>query len=442
MGQTLRGEVRRFPPARPLFGDRVGTDQWLSWSLGLLFALTLWGMYAQIRQGAAWRKQIQDVQLHARSQRLRRFGVHELHEAATAPPAANSGLGVIWAFFSRLRPRGRALTPSELSLMALEVSSRLRAGGGMAAAWEQTWKRNSDGPFEGIEVSGAPKNLVGKHTETQSRLRPANWWRVVAAGRRSDLAESGAGSIVAACRFSYLSGAPMADVLEQVAEGLVQATRGRDAQDRAFAGPRLAARVLTSLPFLAVAATALLGLGPIAWFLGGGIGTAALLGGLTLSAAGHMVSQGMIARARERTKDKMEATILCDLAAAGLAAGAAIPAVLKSLGRARADAEWVRISEELVMGSPWNEAWDPEPAGAHLLRQGLQVGWEEGVSPLSLLAHLSKETRERHVAAAEDEAARLGVKLVIPLGLFLLPAFVLLGLLPAIFALIGGQSLL
>lgn len=344
--------------------------------------------------------------------------------------------------FPNLKMLDRTHSPNDLALMALEVSSRLRAGGNLASAWEQTWNRNGKDSFQGIEVSGAPKNLLATQSSKSGGVHGRTWQRFVRAADRLDLAESGSAAIVAACRFSFLSGAPLADVLEQVAEGLVQATRGREAQDRAFTGPRLAARVLTSLPFLAIVLGELLGLGSVAWFFAGGIGTAALVCGLTLSAMGHLISQGMIARARERTKDEMEATILCDLAGAGLTAGASIPAVLKSLGRARGDKEWVRISEELVMGSTWAEAWDPLPARAHLLRRGLQVGWEEGVSPLILLTHLAAESRERHVALAEEEAARLTVKLVIPLGLFLLPAFVFLGILPAVFALMNGQSIL
>ena len=45
--------------------------------------------------------------------------------------------------------------------------------------------------------------------------------------------------------------------------------------------------------------------------------------------------------------------------------------------------------------------------------------------------------RERHVRALEA-AARLGVRLVLPLGLCYLPAFVLVGLVPVIVSMAAG----
>lgn len=403
----------------------------------MLALLIVVGVFEQLVDRRRLRGEIENRRQWSWRRRASRVGVEFTQESLA--DQKRKGMAIRQYVLVKGGGSQRLPNPSDLALMALEVSSRLRAGGDLHSVWQQTWCRHGHGGFAGLEISGAPKNLLTNIGEN----RPGWYLRLSSLSReQSDLSRSGSAAIVTSCRFSFLSGAPLATVLEKVAEGLTQATSAREAQNRAFAGPKLAAQVLTALPFVAVAAGQMLGLASVSWFFDGGVGTVVLFLGLALSAAGHVVSQRMIARARERSRDEMEATILCDLAGAGLQAGTSIPGVLRALGQAQADESWSRVAGELVMGSPWEVAWDPPPPRSSLLERGLQLGWEEGVSPLMLLVHLATESRKRHVAMAEEEAARLSVKLVIPLGLFLLPAFVFLGILPAVFGLINGQSII
>ena len=63
------------------------------------------------------------------------------------------------------------------------------------------------------------------------------------------------------------------------------------------------------------------------------------------------------------------------------------------------------------------------------------------MSPTPLLEQVADDARRRSITQAKEVAERLSVKLAIPLGLLLLPSFVLLGLVPIVFSLIGTQTI-
>lgn len=72
------------------------------------------------------------------------------------------------------------------------------------------------------------------------------------------------------------------------------------------------------------------------------------------------------------------------------------------------------------------------PAGRAMTMAGLA-----GVPPTPLLTSAAAELRRAEEARLEVAAARLGVRLVLPLGLAFLPAFVLLTVLPIVLGLAG-----
>lgn len=65
-----------------------------------------------------------------------------------------------------------------------------------------------------------------------------------------------------------------------------------------------------------------------------------------------------------------------------------------------------------------------------------------GFPPTPLLEQVAGDSRRKTVSQAKESAERLAVKLAVPLGLLLLPSFVLLGLVPIVFSLLGSQTLL
>jgi len=137
-----------------------------------------------------------------------------------------------------------------------------------------------------------------------------------------------------------------------------------------------------------------------------------------------------------------------------------LPDALRVVGEAVGGAAGrglVTAGAALVLGAGWDEAWASAAAGSsHPGGRGsarshaadapllgvvagcLRPAWEQGAAPATAL----RAARDRHDREAEaravEAAERLAVRVVVPLGLCLLPAFVLLGLVPAVVALGSG----
>lgn len=131
----------------------------------------------------------------------------------------------------------------------------------------------------------------------------------------------------------------------------------------------------------------------------------------------------------------VDAAVACDLLAAVLGSGASVPRALAALGEAVAGAGGERhviASRILRLGGSWEEACRDLGAPAYL--EPLRLAWVEGIAPGPLLRAAAAQVRFRRTAAAREAAERLAVRLVLPLGLCLLPAFVLMGLVPVVIA--------
>ncbi|WP_089775973.1 type II secretion system F family protein [Ruania alba] len=145
-----------------------------------------------------------------------------------------------------------------------------------------------------------------------------------------------------------------------------------------------------------------------------------------------------------RADTHVDEAVLLDLAGAALGAGASVPTVLDALGHALPVAHGeplLRVVAALRLGASWDEAWQAggDPVPVHPLRSALGPAWRDGVDPGPLLAQAAATIRARRGSRAREAAARLGVRLVLPLGICLLPAFVLLGLMPVLLS--TGSSL-
>src|SRR5659263_742093 len=84
---------------------------------------------------------------------------------------------------------------------------------------------------------------------------------------------------------------------------------------------------------------------------------------------------------------------------------------------------------------------DPRAGVADDLRpiaECLEAAWVQGAAPGPALRARAGVIRRDRRRSAREAAGRLGVHLVLPLGLCLLPAFVLLGLVPVLVSLASG----
>ncbi|MDR2703353.1 MAG: type II secretion system F family protein [Cellulomonadaceae bacterium] len=133
--------------------------------------------------------------------------------------------------------------------------------------------------------------------------------------------------------------------------------------------------------------------------------------------------------------------IVLELLATALSVGVAIPRALAATGQAIGGATGIdlkRAGRRLEFGSDWREAWEDAPPSFAIISDALRPAWEEGAAATDALRAAGQAARSAHQDAARVTAGKLGVRLVLPLGLCLLPAFVLIGLVPMLLSLGTG----
>ncbi len=133
---------------------------------------------------------------------------------------------------------------------------------------------------------------------------------------------------------------------------------------------------------------------------------------------------------------------LCALLGAAVRSGLDVRSALDHVGRfADGDGASLReVASALASGVPWEEAWSVAPARLSPIGRALGPAWARGASPVDALEALGDSTLARARAAGDAAAAELGVRLALPLALCLMPAFVLVGIVPLIIA-VGGAAL-
>ena len=147
--------------------------------------------------------------------------------------------------------------------------------------------------------------------------------------------------------------------------------------------------------------------------------------------------------------------LLLDLMDVALSTGASLPRALAAVGSAvggDSGEGLTRASASLLLGSSWRSAWPnsgsrpwPGPGsgsgsapGVADVADALEASWTTGSAPGPALRARADQLRRRRRARARSAAGVLGVRLVLPLGLCFLPAFVLLGLVPMVLSLAAG----
>ncbi|MGN8244847.1 type II secretion system F family protein [Cellulomonas soli] len=132
--------------------------------------------------------------------------------------------------------------------------------------------------------------------------------------------------------------------------------------------------------------------------------------------------------------------LLLELVDAALGTGAALPRALEAVAAALPGTQGEdlrRVASALALGASWPTAWTHAP-DLRDVEQALAVSWSTGAAAGPTLRAAADRLRRDARSEAREAAARLGVHLVLPLGLCFLPAFMLLGLVPVVLSLAGG----
>lgn len=337
--------------------------------------------------------------------------------------------------------KGRARAGRRLALIIIEVASRLRAGTPTARAWALAWYRHEKEHCGRVDDRGIPEALY-TYARAQKNMGLLGYLRgAVSSGNADAVAcRHAARAVIASCTMSHMLGCQLADVLDAVASGIEQEEEAENARRIAGAAPELSARILSVLPFAGVAAAEFLGAHPLTSYVDGGAGSVCCLVGLSCMACGHLLSRFLRRRAcrGEETRSGLDAAMLCDLTCAALQSGAAVPTTLMALGAATECDELVYAGKQLRYGVSWESAWEGCPPESALMSYALEPAWCDGTSPENLLRRSAHHLRSRRLADAQAEAEKLSVQLVAPLGIFMLPSFISLGVIPVFLSLIAG----
>lgn len=160
----------------------------------------------------------------------------------------------------------------------------------------------------------------------------------------------------------------------------------------------------------------------------------AVLGCLPWAPRPLRATRAVLPGRRKRSEhERVDDAVVLDLVRAALASGVDVVSAVDAVGAAlpsEQGAPYRRAAKALRLGASWEAAWTRRSRAA----DALEPAWTDGVDPEPLLAHAAAAIRRTRQAKAREAAARLGVRLVLPLGLCLLPAFVLLGLVPVLLA--------
>jgi pilus assembly protein TadC len=157
----------------------------------------------------------------------------------------------------------------------------------------------------------------------------------------------------------------------------------------------------------------------------------------------HVAPRGAAERRRRRDESPalLDLALVVDLVAAALDAGAApVPALevaATAVGGALAD-RLDPVVAALRLGAPWEAAWGQATDGLAPLRRALDPAGSSGAASATLLRSAADELRVQAWREAQVAAQRLGVRLLLPLGLCLLPAAVLVAVVPVVLALVSS----
>ena len=137
-----------------------------------------------------------------------------------------------------------------------------------------------------------------------------------------------------------------------------------------------------------------------------------------------------------------DTAMMLELVAAMLDAGAGIGRALELVAGSAAPQyrESLRpVVSALAIGADWETAWRSSAVRLPQileLRDALGFAAVTGAPSSAILYAQAAQLRRERFRAAEKRAASLGVKLVVPLGLCSLPAFICLGVVPVLLALV------
>ncbi len=274
------------------------------------------------------------------------------------------------------------------------------------------------GVTRGRHPSGAASTLVVQAAASAGRRGEDIAEAIVRAARTLSDEDARAWlSLAAAWAVATAAGSPMAPCLRLLAESFRDLGQLQRDLQVALAGPAATARLVMALPLVGVLFGALMGFNTVATLLGTTPGLACLAIGSALLFVGRRWNARLVRGARA-----VDAApgLGFELTAIAMTGGA-------SVSRARA---LVRSAEEQygIGGASADTA----------IERVLDLSARAGVPAVELLRSEAAQQRREARAVGQRKAATLGVTLMIPLALCVLPAFMVVGVMPLLLSVLSS----
>jgi len=221
-------------------------------------------------------------------------------------------------------------------------------------------------------------------------------------------------ALAAAWQVATEAGAPLAPSLRSFAASLRALADAQREISVALAAPVATARLVTALPAVGIVFGMLLGFNTVAVLVGTVPGGACLAVGVALMAAARSWNRRLVAAAQPAD---LAPGLRCELTAIAVSGGGALDRAVTNVERALA-------------------ASGIEPGDGTGVESVLALSRRAGVPAGELLRSEAEEQRRQARAEAAARASVLGVRLMLPLGLCILPAFMVLCVAPLLIAVV------
>ncbi len=294
---------------------------------------------------------------------------------------------------------------AELSATVRQVAVLLEAGLPLRGVWRHV-------------PSSAIAQTIARH---DSRGKAPGAAILAAAADHAGDTDRWVWSSIAACVITASRvGAPLAAALRYQAESIASICQVRRDIEVALASPRATAQLMLGLPVVGVIGSAVLGFDTV--------------GVLLLTPTGWLVlaaGTGLLLGARVWTR-RLEAHAQPPPIMPGLQVDLMAIAVVGGASHSRARAVVEAALTECGLGTPDHAVVDDV----------LALSRRAGVPAAELLRSAATELRSKATAQARAVAARLTVSLLIPMGVCVLPAFVVLCVVPIVLAIVSSTGVL
>lgn len=265
-------------------------------------------------------------------------------------------------------------------------------------------------------------NVVRQISALISAGISANQAKQMCESQINELSESHAKQFAVVWSLATSLGGPVAMALVRVAEVFDRQQRNKSEVELAFAGPQSTAKLVTGLPLIALLLAQLVGMNPLGAITGSPIGLISVCLGAGLLVLGRQWSNRLLAKALPQSLDP-GAYIDCVLI--GLQAGLPLEHARQKAAQVYCKTFEVELNHKDQLA----------------LDEAAQLSRKSGAALSQILIANADAFRDEHRYAISNRIARLGIQLMIPLGVAVLPAFILLSIVPIAISLLSNGQL-